>query len=422
MSGTLLLSALGFLLAMGLLAAARFCVRPAMTYRTWWVALVATELGHVGLLLAVGLACGMTWIGLRAADGVAVGLAVGTTIQALIAAVLFAWPVIAAWHMSRRVAAEIDATFFTAGTPTGKLWSWRRLWRWPNSVERGAVETFFAGETETERTPSAGLPIDFYRARAPMNRLSAGGDLPVPSVCVVVVHGGGWDSGDRAQLAAFNHWLAARGVAVAAVSYRLAPLHRWPAQREDLRAAVTWVRANAERLGVDADRLVLLGRSAGAQIAAATAYGAPLPGVRALVALYGCYDMKFVWSIRSATDSLNSDKLMQQFMGGGPEGTEAEQRYLSASAESLVNPGVPPTLILHGALDQLVWCRHSERLAAALARAGVRHCFVRFPWATHAGEANLHGPSGQLITGAVLRVALACTDGETVGRRASPSC
>jgi hypothetical protein len=211
----LLLSALGFLLAMGLLAAARFSVRPAMTYRTWWVALVATELGHVGLLLAVGLACGMTWIALRAADGVAVGLAVGATTQALIAAVLFAWPVVAAWRMSRRVAAEIDSTFFTAGTPTGKLWSWRRLWRWPNSVERGAVETFFAGETETELTPSAGLPIDFYRARAPANSASSGGDLSVPSVCVVVVHGGGWDSGDRAQLAAFNHWLAARGVAVA---------------------------------------------------------------------------------------------------------------------------------------------------------------------------------------------------------------
>jgi len=225
---------------------------------------------------------------------------------------------------------------------------------------------------------------------------------------VVVVHGGGWDSGDRGQLAAFNHWLAARGVAVAAVSYRLAPAHRWPAQRDDVRAAVDWVRANASRLGVDPERLVLLGRSAGAQIAAATAYGQALPGVRAVVALYGCYDLEFVWSIRSATDSLNSDKLMQQFMGVGPEAEGAAEIYRSGSAEKLVHAGVPPTLMLHGALDQLVWCRHSERLAAALAQAGVRHAFVRLPWATHAGDANLHGPAGQLIAGAVLRVALSC--------------
>jgi acetyl esterase/lipase len=209
-------------------------------------------------------------------------------------------------------------------------------------------------------------------------------------------------------LAAFNHWLAGRGVAVAAVSYRLAPAHRWPAQRDDVRAAVDWVRANAPRLGVDPERLVLLGRSAGAQIAAATAYGEALPGVRAVVALYGCYDLEFVWSIRSATDSLNSDKLMQQFMGGGPEG--AAEIYRSGSAEKLVHAGVPPTLIVHGALDQLVWCRHSERLAAALARAGVRHAFVRLPWATHAGDANLHGPAGQLIAGAVLRVAQSCSE------------
>jgi acetyl esterase/lipase len=89
-------------------------------------------------------------------------------------------------------------------------------------------------------------------------------------------------------------------------------------------------------------------------------------------------------------------------------GPDAEERYRSGSAEKLVHSGVPPTLIMHGALDQLVWCRHSERLAAALACAGVRHAFVRLPWATHAGDANLHGPAGQLITGAVLRVALAC--------------
>jgi acetyl esterase/lipase len=428
-----MMSVLGFLLALVLLGAARFCVQPARTYRAWWVALVATELGHVGVVLALGLAGYMAVLAARAAVGWEIGLAALAAALAVASAGLYARPAWLAWRLSRRVASELETAFAGgAGGSEDYLWSWSRLWCWPNRVERGPVETFvlqtgtgsdacaadevseMSAAIETGRGNAAGganrtgLPLDFYRARGTL-----GGALPKQdgrastAVCVVVVHGGGWDSGDRGQLAAFNHWLAGRGVAVVAVSYRLAPAHRWPAQRDDVKAAVDWVRANAPRLGVDANRLVLLGRSAGAQIAAATAYGQALPGVRAVVALYGCYDLEFVWSIRSATDSLNSDKLMQQFMGGGPEGAGAAEVYRSGSAEKLVHAGVPPTLILHGALDQLVWCRHSERLAAALARAGVRHAFVRLPWATHAGDANLHGPAGQLIAGAVLRVARA---------------
>ena len=193
---------------------------------------------------------------------------------------------------------------------------------------------------------------------------------------------------------------------MAAFDYRLAPAHPWPAQRDDVRAVVDWVRAHAARLRIDPERLTLVGRSAGAQIATATAYGARLPGVRAVVALYGVHNLEFVWSIRSETDSLNSAKLMRQYLGGPPEGERAEA-YRSGSAELLARAGVPPTLILHGALDELVWCRHSEKLAVALARVGAPHVFIRLPWATHAGEANLHGPSGQFITEAVLRVARA---------------
>jgi acetyl esterase/lipase len=222
---------------------------------------------------------------------------------------------------------------------------------------------------------------------------------------VVLVHGGGWDRGDRRELAGLNRWLAARGVAVATFDYRLAPAHPWPAQAEDLRVVIGWLRENAAKLGIDPERLTLLGRSAGGQIAVATAYGETLPGVRAVVALYACHDMEFVWSIRSEHDALNSHKLMSQFLGGGPDDDEARARFRSASGEKLVHAGAPKTLLVHGKLDELVWCRHSERLAAELEKAGVPHVFIELPWATHAAEANLHGPAGQLITEAVLRAA-----------------
>lgn len=367
--------------AAGLAWAASFSVRPARTYRAWWVALFATELGYVWgwlALVVAGAAGWMAWVEKEVIAGLA-------AVVALAAVAGFARPVCSAWRMSGRVEAEL-AGVFGGGA---RLWSCARLLTWPTRAEEVAVEGMDA----------VGRSVDFYRARG----IAAGERAP----CVVMVHGGGWNSGGRGELAGFNRWLAARGVAVVAFDYRLAPEHRWPAQAEDLRVVIEWIHANAERLGVDAERLTLVGRSAGGQIAAATAYGERLPGVRAVVALYACHDLEFVWSIRSATDSLNSDKLMKEFLGGGPEGEAGAALYRSGSAEKLAHAGVPKTLLIHGALDELVWCRHSERLAAALQREGAPHVFVKLPWATHAAEANLHGPGGQLITGAVLRVARA---------------
>jgi acetyl esterase/lipase len=369
---------------LGLLAAARFCVRPARTYRAWWVALFATELGHLWCLLALGLALGA---------GIGTG-AWWAGSPAAAAALLFARPAWSAWRMSRGVEARLREVFGGAGEPP--LWSWRRLWRWPTLAEAVPVE----------RHDAEGRALDFYPAKPPgdchqIGDKSRAGVAP----CVVLVHGGGWDGGDRGELGGLNRWLAARGVAVAAFDYRLAPAHPWPAQAEDLRVVVKWIRGHAATLGVDPERLTLVGRSAGGQIAVATAYGEKLPGVGAVVSLYGCHDMEFVWSIRSEHDALNSHKLMSQFLGGGSEGEAQAARYRSASGEKLVHAGAPRTLLIHGALDELVWCRHSERLAAALERAGVPHVFVKLPWATHAGEANLHGPAGQLITGAIWRAA-----------------
>src|SRR5690606_39651091 len=68
--------------------------------------------------------------------------------------------------------------------------------------------------------------------------------------------------------------------AVAAIDYRLAPAHPWPAQREDTHLALAWLKANATKLGIAADKLVLFGRSAGGQIAAAVGCTANDPAIR----------------------------------------------------------------------------------------------------------------------------------------------
>jgi acetyl esterase/lipase len=230
------------------------------------------------------------------------------------------------------------------------------------------------------------LGLDFYPA--------AGRTTPAP--CVVVIHGGGWDNGDRTQLARMNHYLAQRGYAVAAVSYGLAPAHVWPSQADDIAAAFAFLKQQAAVLDIDPTRFVLLGRSAGGQLATAYAYGRPDPAVRGVISLYGPQDQVFAWQYSREDDILNAPKLLRQFLGGTPE--TAGAAYASASAYLIATKSSPPTLLIHGVNDSLVWHKQSERMHAKLDGLGVPNAFVSLPWATHALDFNLYGPSGQLAT------------------------
>jgi acetyl esterase/lipase len=238
------------------------------------------------------------------------------------------------------------------------------------------------------REYAPGLSLDFYRA-----------EIRPSAPCVLLVHGGGWDSGTREEIAHFNHWLVGRGYAVAATDYRLAPKFPWPAQRDDIAAAIAFLKANAKSLGIDATRLVLLGRSAGGQLAEAAAYAKPDPAIRGVVALYAPADVHFAWEFGRDDDVLNSPQLLKNFLGGTP--ATARANYDSASPILYAGKSSPPTLLIHGRLDTLVWHRQSERLAQKLQEAGVKHVFVSLPWATHAFEYNLNGPGGQLSTYAI---------------------
>jgi acetyl esterase/lipase len=213
---------------------------------------------------------------------------------------------------------------------------------------------------------------------------------------VIVVHGGGWDSGERNELAHFNHWLARLGYAVAAIDYRLAPKTIWPAQRDDVLAALAFLKGNAARLGLDPARFVLFGRSAGGNIAESVAYGAGDPAIRGVIAFYAPADLHFAWQYSREDDILKSPLLMRQFIGGPPD--TARAAFDNASPYFHVTPAIPPTLLVHGYLDTLVWHRQSERLAERLKESKVPHVFVSLPWATHAFEFNLSGPGGQLAT------------------------
>jgi acetyl esterase/lipase len=123
------------------------------------------------------------------------------------------------------------------------------------------------------------LALDLY--------LPAAGAAPAP--LVLLVHGGGWASGERSNMAPLAARLAARGYAAATVSYRLSGQARYPAAIDDVKDALDWLRMQAPGLGLDPARVAIAGGSAGGQIAALVGMTRP-DAVRAVINIDGLSD------------------------------------------------------------------------------------------------------------------------------------
>jgi len=213
---------------------------------------------------------------------------------------------------------------------------------------------------------------------------------------VVIVHGGSWQHGDRGELSGLNRYLAARGYVVASVSYRFAPQWPFPAARDDVREAIAFLKVHAGEYGLDPRRIVLLGRSAGGQIALSLAYLGADPDIRGVVSFYAPADMKYGYEHPSNPRVLDSIAVLEAYLGGNP--SQVSSIYDAASPIRFVSSTTVPTLLIHGGRDELVFPAQSERLAVRLVQSQRPHYFLRLPWATHGCDANLSGPCGQIST------------------------
>ncbi len=361
-----------FSLALALALLGVLTIVRSPTWSPWQLAVLAGEFGHWFALLALTVAVA-AWT-TRSAGTL---ITATTVVVSVTAALLLLKPAWQAWRLGTRLPKQLTAQFGApAPAPTPFRFTTLFFGRGPAPVAARTLEM------------PGGLLLDFY---PPANRPDG-----QPAPCVLMIHGGGWDNGDREQLPKVNHWLAQRGYAVAALSYRLAPRAVWPAQRDDVLAALAFLKAQAGALGLDPTNFVLLGRSAGGQIALCVAYAAGDPAIRGVIGLYPPTDLIFGYVNTHENDMLRSPALMRQFLGGTPDSARAN--YESASAIFQATDRSPPTLLLHGTLDALAWYRHSERLDARLAELSVPRLYLEFPWATHAFDYNLHGPGGQLTT------------------------
>lgn len=182
-----------------------------------------------------------------------------------------------------------------------------------------------------------------------------------PFPVVILVHGGGWSSGDKAGTekpgagADIRPWfepLTEAGFVWVSINYRLAPANRWPACLEDTRAAVAWVRAHAAEFGGDPARLAIMGHSAGGHLAlfaAVATEGGPAP-VRAVV---GCAPVSDLVSDSRRRGGPSAS--LQALFGVNAELSSETLALLAAqSPVNVLKAGYPPTLLLHGDADKTV--------------------------------------------------------------------
>ena len=215
---------------------------------------------------------------------------------------------------------------------------------------------------------------------------------PGPHPVVVQIYGGAWQRGFPGNDAVFAARIASRGYVVFAIDYRHAPEWKWPAQLDDLRAALAWVREHATEYGADASKLVIFGRSAGAQLAMVA--GMQDPGVSAVIDYYGPVNLTHGWREPPRPDPIGSRDVLEAFIGGTPD--QMPDRYQEASPITYVSSKAPRTLLIYGARDHIVQPQYGRNLHAALTATGATSELVEIPWGDHAFDALPAGLSGQV--------------------------
>jgi len=228
---------------------------------------------------------------------------------------------------------------------------------------------------------------------------------PGPHPCVICFHGGAWRAGSRKDLtrptmfapggkeAGLLEVLAKAGYASASVSYRLAPGAKFPAQIEDAKTAVRFLRSNAKKYDLDPEKFAALGFSAGGHLAAllgttdskAGFDGAEYPNVsskvQAVIDFFGPTDM-----VLYCETPLANEAYMAPFLG--KECLKDQSKHKLASPIEYVTKDAPPFLILHGTADVIVPIIHSERFQKKLTEAGVKGELVKLSGKGHGWDSE----------------------------------
>jgi acetyl esterase/lipase len=350
-----------------------FTVLKAPAYYIWLVSIMVTEFPWIFIGITALL---LIW-GFKVQHYQLQGTIVG-----LIALLLFLSPILRAYGVASNLNAEFESTF---GKGSASLRGHEGQKPFSASHMLTGIGESLVPFKVLEYDDKYQLKLDFYPSQLPGNK-----------PCVISVHGGSWGSGNSSELPELNSHLAKMGYNVAAINYRLAPQFQCPAPVVDIQTTIKYLKQHADELHIDTNNFVLLGRSAGGQIALLAAYTIHEPDLKAVISFYGPADMVWGYSIPSNPLIMDSRKVMDNYLGGSY--SKVPHNYEASSPLLAVNKTSVPTLLIHGKNDVLVAYEHTRRLNAKLDQLGVKHFVLTLPWATHGCDYTLNGPSGQLST------------------------
>lgn len=222
---------------------------------------------------------------------------------------------------------------------------------------------------EVKQTEEKKLTLDLYH--------HPGAESPSP--LLVFIHGGGWKGGKPADYHYYCVKFAALGYTVATISYRFSQEAKFPAALEDVNDALRWLRGHSEQYRFDPDRIALIGGSAGGHLSMLAGYTWSEMGadgkspIKAVVNLYGPADL--------TTDFAKGNPLVTNFIGASYE--EAKEKYEAASPQFQLDAEDPPTLVIHGTIDDIVPISQSDDLVNRLDELGIRNHYERYDGWVH---------------------------------------
>ena len=259
-------------------------------------------------------------------------------------------------------------------------------------------------QKDIEYVPGGGKSrtLDLYRPK------SSEEALPL----MVFIHGGGWRGGSKDGCPA--RFLAQHGYAVASINYRLSREAKFPAQIEDCRAALRFLRAQAGKYNLQPDRVAVWGGSAGGHLAAllGTSAAVDFSGgpdaknvvgkvdesvrVQAVVDMYGASDLALLM-VNKAWRDHGVSRAAIQLLGSSADDPELMKKSKWASPVTYVGRDTPPFLIQHGDADRIMPLEQARVMDAVLQKAGVETTLMVMPGAGHAGGAFFSGENRKTL-------------------------
>ncbi|HMG88965.1 MAG TPA: alpha/beta hydrolase [Chryseolinea sp.] len=315
-------------------------------------------------------------------------------VVAVVSLLMIFWSIDKKWRVALVAFSGIVlVSCFLSLWPSYALWKWAQEHQVPLNLVEALLPRFNRGDLSRTTTVSydtlddgTQLLLDAWPADMAKNR--------TPRPAIIKIHGGAWVRGSRRSLTLWNTWFNTLGYHVFDVDYRMPPPERWLDETADVKCALNWVKTHASEYNVDTTRLILMGYSAGGNLAMLAAYsydhpelkptcGLPVK-VKCVINLYGPVDMETLYASTGSEGFVQPR--MRQYIGGGPG--ELVDRYQLLSPINHINKDVPPTISIYGERDRIVPFREGISADNALNLANVPHEVYILPETDHAFDTN----------------------------------